>query len=531
MKPDTSSRLLLRTPAGVISTVSTLGIIAYIAWIFSGRYEPQIDTLLSGVGLVLLNMLAGILGVYIISQRAYGMTLRWAWFLLTLGSWCYVIAEGLWTYYDLVLGIDPFPTLADYFYLLYYPLTLVGVLLLSFVFVPRQDRSLLWLDIGILLMSFGMLLWYYFLASPELLSGAQSEFVALIYPSEYVALFYPVGDFLILTVAAALMLRDLTRVARWVLAFIALAMVFSALGDIAFAVNELRGYQYPMPYLNVMWMCAVLAQTLATARLITSGPGMLKDAPVRSRPWRQMLRLALPYLAIGGGLGLLFAITRSNLNPDRRFMGMLVGAYALIALVLWRQYIVSKENIRLYESVQRIAWTDSLTGVYNRHFFNEILPREMERASRYGHQLSVLLLDIDGFKNFNDTYGHLKGDAVLKIIARLFSTQMRVSDTIARFGGDEFVVILPETNRRRALAIAERIRKAVSNRTFGSARLSVSIGVSAYRPGLTPEQLLDEADQDMYRRKNSSKGKPPPGEQSTSIDTLISTFRDEESLR
>ncbi|MGW8251761.1 MAG: diguanylate cyclase, partial [Anaerolineales bacterium] len=516
MKTDTSSRQMLRTPAGVTSIVSALGIIAYILWIFSGRYNPQTDALLSGIGLVLLNMLAGVLGVYIISQRAYGMTLRWAWFLLTLGAWCFVIAEGLWTYYSIVLGIDPFPSPADYFYVLYYPLTLVGVLLLSFAFVPRQERSLLWLDIGILLMFFGMLLWYYFLASPELLSSSLSEYVALVYPA---------GDFLIFVVALALILRDLTRVARWILALIALAMVFSAVGDIAFAVYELQDIPYVIAYLNVMWMSAVLAQIWATARLITSGPGVLKDSPVRSRPWRQMLRLTLPYLAIAGGLGLLFMIIRSNLSPDRRFMGMLTGAYILIALVLWRQYIVSKENIRLYESVQRIAWTDSLTGVYNRHFFNEILPREMERASRYGHHLSVLLLDIDGFKSFNDTYGHLKGDAVLKIIARLFTTQLRASDTIARFGGDEFVVILPETNRRRALAIAERIRSAVSARTFGSTHLSVSIGVSAYRSGLTPEQLLDEADQDMYRRKNSAKGLPLP-EESTSIDVLISSLRD-----
>lgn len=522
MKADTSSRLLLRTPAGVITTVSTLGIIAYIAWIFSGHYNTQTDALFSGIGLVLLNMLAGVLGVYIISQRGFGMTLRWAWFLLTLGSWCYVIAEGLWTYYDVVLGIDPFPTPADYFYVLYYPLTLVGVLILSFVFVPSQDRSLLWLDIGILLMFFGMLLWYYLLASPDLLSSTLGE---------YVALFYPVGDFLILTVAIALILRDLARVARWILGFIALAMVFSVIGDIAFAVFELQDLPYIIAYLNVMWMCAVLAQILATARLITSGPGMLKDPAVRSRPWRQMLRLTLPYLAITGGLGLLFWIIYYNLSPDRRFMGMLVGAYVLIIFVLWRQYIVSKENIRLYESVRRIAWTDSLTGVYNRHFFNEILPREMERSSRYGNQLSVLLLDIDGFKMFNDTYGHLKGDAVLKIIARLFSTQLRISDTIARFGGDEFVVILPETNRRSALAIAERIRNTVAARSFGKARLSVSIGVSAFRPGLTPEQLLDEADQDMYRRKNSIKKKDQPVEDDGSVELMISAFRDEESLR
>jgi diguanylate cyclase (GGDEF)-like protein len=96
--------------------------------------------------------------------------------------------------------------------------------------------------------------------------------------------------------------------------------------------------------------------------------------------------------------------------------------------------------------------------------------------------------------------------------ARMFSMHLRSSDTIARFGGDEFVVILPETNRRRAFAIAERIRESVNGHFFENNAISISIGVASYHNGLSPEQLLDEADLDMYRRKNMGKNKEQLGE-------------------
>ena len=205
--------------------------------------------------------------------------------------------------------IDPFPSPADYFYVLYYPLTLIGVLILPFVFVSRQERTILWLDLGILLTFFGMVVWYFILASPVFSIGQTI--------SEYIALFYPVGDFLILAVVIAMMQRNLTRVARWVLGFIALAMLFSAVADISFALYVGQGAPYPLAYMNAPWMCAVVAQMLATARLIASGPEILNDPPSRISPAAQMFRLALPYLAIAIGLALLARIINTTLRPDR----------------------------------------------------------------------------------------------------------------------------------------------------------------------------------------------------------------------
>jgi diguanylate cyclase (GGDEF)-like protein len=187
--------------------------------------------------------------------------------------------------------------------------------------------------------------------------------------------------------------------------------------------------------------------------------------------------------------------------------GILFGAVIMVILVLMRQYLVLKENLRLYQAVQRIAWTDGLTGLYNRHFFNEMLPREMERARRYKGNLSVLLLDLNGFKKYNDTYGHLEGDIVLKSVARVCAGQLRSSDTIARFGGDEFVIILPSASRRVAQKIAARIQSVISENSFHGSKLGVTIGISVYRDGLSPEGLLEEADQDLYRHKaNNDKG-------------------------
>jgi diguanylate cyclase (GGDEF)-like protein len=517
MKADTSSRPLFRTPAGAITIVSTLVPIAYLAWLYSGYYSARIDTLLSGISLALLYMLAGIFGVYIISHQGFGRPLRLAWFLFSLAAWCYVIAHGLRTYSTLALNIPAFPSTADFFYLLFYPLTLFGVLALSSVFVPNNERTILRLDLFIVLTFFGMVLWYYFLASPLFASTRTT--------SRYLALIYCIGDVLILSVIIAQTQRDLPRAARRVLGFMATAMVISLVGDSLFAFFEANMQSYALGFLTIIWMCAALAQMMATANLIAYGPRILNDPPARSRPFAHMLRLALPYLAVIVGLALLAIIINTTLRPNSRMLGMLYGSFALVVLVLVRQYVVSKENVRLYQKMQRIAWTDSLTGLYNRHFFNEMLPREIERANRYGNQLSVLLLDIDGFKKYNDTYGHLKGDAVLRTIAKVFSTQLRVSDTIARFGGDEFVVILPETNRRKAIAIASRIRNAVAMQSFDETGLSVSIGVASFRPGMTPEHLLDEADQEMYRRKNLARLEQYPPEENQSVETVSSSIQ------
>ena len=124
------------------------------------------------------------------------------------------------------------------------------------------------------------------------------------------------------------------------------------------------------------------------------------------------------------------------------------------------QVAVAIENAQLYTKVQRLAVTDGLTGIAKRRAFDDALQSEVIRATRYGHPLSLIFLDIDDFKIFNDTYGHPAGDEQLKEVAKILMSNVRFTDMVARYGGEEFVLLLPHTGKDGALNLAERIRVA-----------------------------------------------------------------------
>ncbi|MDD3145898.1 MAG: diguanylate cyclase, partial [Candidatus Riflebacteria bacterium] len=164
------------------------------------------------------------------------------------------------------------------------------------------------------------------------------------------------------------------------------------------------------------------------------------------------------------------------------------------------------ENQRLFEE----AITDGLTKLYLRRFFLATLDKEISRSKRYQLDLGLLLLDIDNFKKFNDTYGHQAGDYVLRETAQRITENIRAVDTPGRYGGEEIALLLPQTNIKEAFLVAERIRKAIdgSEYTFRntSMKVNVSIGVtSLHLRNLTMEELIDEADRALYTAK--SKGR------------------------
>ncbi|MBK7450755.1 MAG: sensor domain-containing diguanylate cyclase [Anaerolineales bacterium] len=170
------------------------------------------------------------------------------------------------------------------------------------------------------------------------------------------------------------------------------------------------------------------------------------------------------------------------------------------------------ERKQLEAELERLATIDSLTGVFNRRQLASLATVELERAHRYGHPTSVVMLDIDFFKKINDTYGHVTGDSVLAGLAQLLTEIARTSDLVARFGGEEFVLILPETNLIDAQDVAERIHKKVADTPFivdGHAiRITVSLGVtSSERSGQDFESLLKDADRLLYQAKQSGRNR------------------------
>jgi diguanylate cyclase (GGDEF)-like protein len=168
------------------------------------------------------------------------------------------------------------------------------------------------------------------------------------------------------------------------------------------------------------------------------------------------------------------------------------------------------QNANYIQRVKQLAYLDGLTGIFNRRYFETRIGEEIERARRFGTELSVVLVDIDKFKSLNDNFGHLLGDEALRQVASLLSKQIRKIDVVCRYGGEEFVILLPQTNREQAAHVAEKLRKAVEGWRFpGVPRtLTVSGGVSVYpHHGKTRDDLVKAADAALYTAKDSGRNR------------------------
>ncbi|MBS3902293.1 MAG: diguanylate cyclase [Dethiobacter sp.] len=160
------------------------------------------------------------------------------------------------------------------------------------------------------------------------------------------------------------------------------------------------------------------------------------------------------------------------------------------------------DRIALEEELWLLAVTDTLTNVYNRRYFTQKLEEEIERVRRSGISFSLIMLDIDHFKNVNDLFGHNAGDLVLKNMAKMILNRIRKIDTMARWGGEEFVLLLPETDGNAAVALAETLRRQLSQMEIpGVGKITVSFGVASYSPGDTVDTLVNRADKRMYEAK------------------------------
>jgi len=180
-----------------------------------------------------------------------------------------------------------------------------------------------------------------------------------------------------------------------------------------------------------------------------------------------------------------------------------------------RQEILTRkrveEELRRSELRYReLSLTDELTGLYNaRHFFRQA-QAEVERSQRYGSPLSLCVMDIDHFKLYNDSYGHLSGDAVLSELGRIIRRLIREADSAYRYGGEEFIIILPETPREEAARVAERIRCVFHEHAFfpvedTEVHVSISVGVTGYVPGESVADLVGRADRNMYAAKKCGR--------------------------
>lgn len=164
---------------------------------------------------------------------------------------------------------------------------------------------------------------------------------------------------------------------------------------------------------------------------------------------------------------------------------------------------VALDNARLYEETKALALHDALTGLANRRLMDIFFQRSVARARRTGVKLSLIMADIDYFKKYNDSYGHAAGDVLLAQVASIISSHIREADLVVRYGGEEFLVLLPEEGVKTATAIAERIRGSVAEETT----VTISLGVAEFAPDMTQEELIVRADSALYRAKDQGRNR------------------------
>ena len=178
--------------------------------------------------------------------------------------------------------------------------------------------------------------------------------------------------------------------------------------------------------------------------------------------------------------------------------------------VMIAQLELSLRRAGLYREIEELSITDSLTEVFNRRYFLERLRQELLRSEHNGLNLSVLVIDLDYFKKYNDTFGHITGDMLLKEVASIFKASLRQIDMCARIGGEEFCIMLPETNKDGAFLVAERLRVNVEQaqiRAFNEKlKATISLGISCYpQDAQKPDTLIDVADNALYRAKKAGR--------------------------
>ncbi len=219
-------------------------------------------------------------------------------------------------------------------------------------------------------------------------------------------------------------------------------------------------------------------------------------------------------------------------ESDRYFQFHLdLAVRALVALVLlfnlytiYQQVLIKRLRHEMAEHVEmmallkvraeefhKLATLDPLTGLYNRRLAEQRLAGEVSRSQRYGHPLTVLMLDLNDFKQINDRHGHAAGDAVLRIFAERLNSVIRASDLAVRMGGDEFMVILPECLPQQVQTLLDRLSRLEVEQHWGKIAVTFSAGWAGYRQGETPEQMLERADQMLYAEKRAQKSTHPVG--------------------
>jgi diguanylate cyclase (GGDEF)-like protein len=419
-----------------------------------------------------------------------------AWRLLSVALWAYLLGDGLQLVYEVVLHQRPDPSWADAAYLTFYPIVFAGLLAFPSPRRTLAERVRLLLDAGTVFVGGATVIWYISLGPA--VASAHGFFDV----PDLVLFAYPVGDLLLLFGVLSLLWRGAPRSSVTSLRIFATGMLVFIAADITYDYVSTNSTYVGGDPVDTLWMVALAILFVAAACQLRAAPTDEVAAPPRllaSGP------SVLPYLAVAGSYILLTVVGLKSvtINPAG---GVLLGAVVLTVLVSVRQFAALQDNSRLTARYAELASIDGMTGLYNRRHLMEVAEAAFAHAQRLGQPLAVLLIDVDHFKQINDVHGHAAGDRVLADVARCCREQVRPDDIVGRYGGDEFVIVIPQATSQRAAQIAARLTGPLTHLTSGDGTptaFTISVGVAESAGSGDLPSLLAHADLAMYDAKKA----------------------------
>jgi diguanylate cyclase (GGDEF)-like protein len=477
-------------------------LVAYAAW---QLLRPDGDEQQALVGSLLMAPVVAIAAIacWAAARRcAADRDLRRAWRLLAfgVGAWLLgVVAQAVgevWT-------IDaPYSWVGACGYLAFYPFAFAGLLSMPGRRVdPAESRRMLF-DGIIMALGGGTVVWYLLLGPTAFTDhGSMTQ--------DFFTVAYPTADIVLLAALATVVYRGSSRVSRQALRRLIAGGFCFVVADIVYGyISKYHGYAGGHP-VDTLWILAMMAIGFAAAAQRQPGASPRDLALARHLTWP-------PYVAVGSVLLILFLVTRGQpFYPT----GSVVLLTALVsAAVLARQALAHRQLALVHDQLREVngelaalATTDALTGMPNHRTVTAMLDQELERSRRHDRRLSVVFLDLDRFKALNDTRGHAAGDIALQQLGGIIRPTLRAGGVIGRWGGEEFVVVLPDTDEPEARIAAERMRVAVAEHLFPideGVRVTASIGVATFPgDGQTRSELVHAADAAMYAAKRGGRNR------------------------
>ncbi|WP_212830100.1 diguanylate cyclase [Catellatospora sp. TT07R-123] len=461
-------------------------LILYGALTYLTRDSPDLAKFVGEI--VYLVPMVTLVGLSVYAARRTTGRIRTAWRLLVVANVLWTIGDTIWAVYVYISPTGPpVPSAADACYILRYLLTLLAIV----IGLGLRIRGML--DALLVAAAAAAIGWQVIIAPlvPENWN-----------PAAFVTFLYPVFSVIIASVLAALLLTGSRRVPASMVV-VGTAFGFASVFDAVYAYSSVLGAYTSSTWLNVGWQAEVLLLCVAALMAARRRDG---DERLLQQAQEVSFLPALVAVVIVGGLVVADMILVGQISRVTLSVAMLL----LMGLLL-RQIAAARDRSRLTDQLRTAAITDALTGLYNRRFFEEMLAGEIAAGRRHA-PLSLILIDLDHFKTVNDTHGHPVGDAVLTAVADRLRRPIRGSELLCRYGGEEFVCLLPRTDGHAAVELAEQMRADLRSTPLavsGAAEplpLTASFGVACADPAdgdgqLPPDGLVDAADRALYRAK------------------------------